>query len=279
MPTIYPAGSPSSHSPNSQGKLGPMSIGKMPGHWALASAGKRVLRPGGLELTNRMLHALRITSEDRVVEFAPGLGVTARIVLERAPSSYCGVEREPKIAEHLQQLFASSSVRFVCGEAQKSGFPDDCASVVYGEAMLSMQGPEQKDRIFAEARRLLGAGGRYGIHELCFPDDTSPSLRHEIQAELSKEIHVGVQILTRTEWAAIFARNGMTITWNAEAPMHLLEPWRVLGDEGFIGGLRIVVNMLTKPMVRHRILAIRRLFRRYEKHLGAIAIVGTVSEN
>ena len=28
---------------------------KMPGHWLLARLGKRVLRPGGLELTQRLL--------------------------------------------------------------------------------------------------------------------------------------------------------------------------------------------------------------------------------
>ena len=33
---------------------------KMPGHWVLARMGKRVLRPGGLELTRRMLESLDI---------------------------------------------------------------------------------------------------------------------------------------------------------------------------------------------------------------------------
>ena len=50
---------------------------KLQGHWVLARAGKRVLRPGGLELTRQMLSALAIGQRDRVVEFAPGLGVTA----------------------------------------------------------------------------------------------------------------------------------------------------------------------------------------------------------
>ena len=44
------------------------------GHWVLAKLGKRVLRPGGLELTRKMLSALSIGEEDDVVEFAPGLG-------------------------------------------------------------------------------------------------------------------------------------------------------------------------------------------------------------
>jgi hypothetical protein len=41
---------------------------------------------------------------------------------------------------------------------------------------------------------------------------------------------------------------------------------------------QIVLNMVTKPAFRHRILTIWRLFRKYEKHLGAISIIGTVQE-
>ena len=47
---------------------------KMPGHWLLARLGKRVLRPGGRELTRQMLNGLCIKASDDVVEFAPGLG-------------------------------------------------------------------------------------------------------------------------------------------------------------------------------------------------------------
>ena len=46
---------------------------KMPGHWLLAKMGKRVLRPGGLELTRRLLVDLDIHSDDDVVEFVNNL--------------------------------------------------------------------------------------------------------------------------------------------------------------------------------------------------------------
>ncbi len=129
--------------------------------------------------------------------------------------------------------------------------------------------------MFAEARRLLAAGGRYGIHELCFlPDDISDHVRHEIQAAMSKEIHVGVQPLSRSEWVRLFEQNGLKVTWRNEAQMHLLETRRVLRDEGFRGGLRIALNMATNPVLRRRILSMRRLFRKYGEHLGAISLVG-----
>lgn len=248
---------------------------KMQGHWVLARAGKRVLRPGGLELTRQMLNALAINPQDRVVEFAPGLGVTARMVLQKRPSAYWGVEREPAAAEDLRRQLAGIDAHIVLGQAEESGLPSACASVVYGEAILSMQSQEQKRRIFAEARRLLAAGGRYGIHELCFlPDDISDHVRHEIQTAMSKEIHVGVQPLSRSEWVRLFEQNGLKVTWSGETPMHLLEPRRMLRDEGFRGGLRVAFNMATNPVLRQRILAMRRLFRKYGEHLGAVSLVG-----
>jgi SAM-dependent methyltransferase len=247
---------------------------KMQGHWVLARAGKRVLRPGGLELTRRMLDALRIGPEDRVVEFAPGLGVTARMVLERHPRSYCGVERERAAAEYLRRL-ETAGAKIVQAEAEQSGLPDSCATAVLGEAMLSMQTPEQKRRIFDEARRILAPGGRYGIHELCLmPDNISGSMRREIEAEMAKEIHVGVQPLSRSEWISLFAQNGLRAIWSGEAPMHLLEPRRVLQDEGLHGCLRLACRIAANRTLRRRIFAMRRLFRRYREHIGAVAIVG-----
>ena len=71
---------------------------KMPGHWLLARLGKRVLRPGGIGLTRWLIGALAISDQDDVVELAPGLGVTAQLVLKRQPHSYTGVERDPAAA-------------------------------------------------------------------------------------------------------------------------------------------------------------------------------------
>lgn len=250
---------------------------KMQGHWVLARAGKRVLRPGGLRLTRGMLAALEIGSEDRVVEFAPGLGVTARMVLRKRPAAYSGVEREQAAADYLQRSLADSCARVVRARVEASGLAAACATVVYGEAMLSMQSPEQKARIFGEARRLLTPGGRYGIHELCFTPDTSNDACREIQSEFSKEIHVGVQPLSRGDWVKLFEQNGMKVIWSATAPMRLLEPGPLLRDEGFWGALRIAFNVARDPLLRRRIGAMRRLFRRYQAHLCAITIVGRLA--
>ena len=58
------------------------------------------------------------------------------------------------------------------------------------------------------------------------------------------------------------------------APMRLLEPGRFLRDEGLIGTVRFLRNVASDGEARRRVLAMRRVFRRYREHLTAIALVG-----
>jgi hypothetical protein len=84
-----------------------------------------------------------------------------------------------------------------------------------GEAMLTMQGRNQKVAIIAEAARLLRPGGRYGIHELCLvPDELSREKRDLIEHDLSTTIRVGARPLTIPEWHAL-----LTETWLQHNPL------------------------------------------------------------
>ena len=248
---------------------------KMPGHWLLARMGKRVLRPGGVKLTRRLLADLAISPDDDVVEFAPGLGVTARLTLACRPHSYTAIERDQDAAATVKRYLSALRRQCVLGTAEQTGLADASADVVYGEAMLSMQPETTKERIVAEAARLLRPGGRYGIHELCLvPDDVDESIRAAIRRELSDEIHVGVRPLTVGEWRELLAEAGLTVVAEHIAPMHLLEPARLVNDEGLLRALWFVWNVATHAAARRRVLAMHRVFRKYGRHLAAIALVG-----
>lgn len=252
---------------------------RQPGHWLLASLGKRVLRPGGLELTRSMLAALDVRAGDDVVEFAPGLGVTTRMTLAAAPRSYTAIEKDQLAARNLNRWLKGGNRRCVEGSAENTGLSSESATVLYGEAMLSMQTPEQKARIAAEAYRILRPNGRYGIHELCLtPDDIDPETRHTIQRELSLAIHVGVQPFTGVEWRDLLERQGFRVYVERRAPMHLLEPKRVVQDEGWLGAMRIAFNIARKRAAKERVIRMRSLFRRYENHLAAISLVAVKAQ-
>lgn len=250
------------------------AVEKLPGHWLLAKLGKRVLRPGGLELTRQLITDLAIGSADSVVEFAPGLGVTARMTLGRMPKSYTAIERDQVAAAEVSRYLSGPNQRCVVGTAEATGLADACASVVYGEAMLSMQMGSARSRIVAEAARLLGAGGRYGIHELCLvPDDIDPQIGEAIARELSGDIHAGVRPLTAQQWRELLTLAGFEVVCERRAPMHLLEPARLIRDEGLLPALRFAWNVARQGAARRRVLGMRRIFRKYRDHLSAISLV------
>jgi SAM-dependent methyltransferase len=250
---------------------------KMPGHWLLAKMGKRVLRPGGVELTRQMLAALAIDDADAVVEFAPGLGFTAQLALAKRPQSYTAIERDSAAAAKVASYLVGPQQKCILGSAEETGLPDASASVVYGEAMLSMQPLSTKVRIVAEAARLLRLGGRYGIHELCLTNEEDSNLKNEVARDLSDEIHAGVKPLTVSQWRGLLENAGFTIMAERLAPMHLLEPARVIADEGVCRALRFAWNVARTPEARHRVLAMRSAFRKHREHLAAIMLVAAKS--
>lgn len=254
-----------------------LSVDKMPAHWLMARLGKRVLRPGGLETTRWLIEHARITSDDALVELAPGMGLTAERLLEQHPASYVAVERDLDAAALVRRVLASSghpNARLVQGDAAAMPLEDASASLIFGEAMLSMQTLPKKKRILAEARRVLRAGGRYAIHELAVvPEDIDEARLAAIARDLSDSIHVGVRIGTLAEWRSWFEEAGFTVESTYRAPMRLLELDRLVADEGVLGTARFIVNAVRTPGAVKRLRSVRASFRKHMAHLGAIALV------
>ncbi len=242
------------------------------GHWLLARLGKRVLRPGGKELTNRLLAHAGLADAD-VVELAPGLGCTAAQIVEADPRSYVGVDEDPDAARIVGRVVAGHG-SIVTADAASTGLDAASADVVIGEAMLTMQSDRGKRAIVAEAARLLRPGGRYVIHELGLtPDEIDDEVATEIRKELARSIKVNARPLTAAEWRTLLEDAGLEVTWVGTAPMALLKMRRNIVDEGVRGTARIVRNVLRDGDARKRVLAMRSVFRRHRKSLTGIALV------
>lgn len=249
-------------------------LARAPGHWVLARMGKRVLRPGGLDLTRRMLGALDIGVEQHVVEFAPGLGGTAALALARNPRSYTGIDRDRSVVDRLQATMGGPGRRFQEGQAARTGLPEATADRVYGEAMLTMHADHRKQEIIREAYRILRPGGLYGIHELGLQPDSLPAAhKAAVQRDLATAIRVNARPLTAQEWQGLLEAEGFKVLWVEQSPMRLLEPGRIIADESLVGALRITWNILRNPVARQRVQDMRRVFQRHRAHMNAIAIV------
>jgi ABC-type nitrate/sulfonate/bicarbonate transport system ATPase subunit/SAM-dependent methyltransferase len=251
-----------------------LDVSKMPGHWVFAKMGKKVLRPGGLELTRKMLKELDIRATDDVVEFAPGLGITAKMTIEKNPASFIAIEKDEAAAKRVQRLLTGERQTCHLGMAEKTGLPAESATVVYGEAMLTMLTYEKKREVISEAARILKPGGRYGIHELCItPDDIDDSLQKIIRSELSSAMHVNANPLTAKLWQQMLKDEGFDVQRVILQPFLLLEPKRLLQDEGLIGAARFAFNLLTHGESRQRILKMKNVFKKYSANLSGIAII------
>lgn len=247
------------------------------GHWLLARVGKKVLRPGGAELTRTMLADAGIADAD-VVELAPGLGVTASEIVALGPHSYTGVDQDPDAARRVGAVVGGAG-RCVTAEAARTGLDDDCADAVVGEAMLTMQTERGKTAIITEAARILRPGGRYAIHELALrPDDIDPGIATEIRKGLARAIKVNARPLTVAEWTALLESAGLRVEKVHTAPMALLKVGRNVQDEGLAGVVRMGVNLVRDPAARKRVMAMRQTFNRYQDSLTAVAIVASLPE-
>jgi hypothetical protein len=247
---------------------------KMPGHWVLARLGKRVLRPGGMELTRRMLSFLAIQPSDEVIEFAPGMGTTARLTLALTPSSYTAVERDEAAAKIVASYLTGARQKCVVGSASETGLPRESATVVYGEAMLTMQTEVVKRAIVREAHRVLKNGGRYGIHEMCLTHESlDEDERGEVERALTGVVRHGVRPLTVSEWRRLLESEGFEVKATETTSMSLLEPGRLIKDEGVVGAIRFALNVARDTEARRRVFEMRRTFRRNRKLLAAVALL------
>jgi SAM-dependent methyltransferase len=227
-----------------------------------------------MELTQKMLELLDVQPYDQVVEFAPGVGTTAQLTLSRAPAQYTAIERDEAAVRLVSGYLKGPNQQCVIGRAENTGLPDASATVVLGEAMLTMQTASHKEQIITEAARILKPGGRYGIHEVCLkPDDLDDATKNEIEKALSEVSRVGTRPLTQSEWRALLEGARFHIRDTVIAPFHLLEPPRVLRDEGPLGTLRLLGNVLRDGAARQRVIAMRSAIRRYQDRLAAIAFV------
>ncbi|MGX1809333.1 class I SAM-dependent methyltransferase [Nocardia sp. NPDC055321] len=244
----------------------------IPGHWLLARLGKRILRPGGKAMTERMLDAAALRGAE-VVELAPGLGKTAALILEHGPASYRGVEADPNAAA-LTTAAIGGRGEITAGDAAATGLPAESADAVVGEAMLTMQTDPHKAEIVAEAFRVLRPGGRYAIHELALrPDDLPDEIKTDIRKAMSRSIKVNARPLTASEWTSTLTAAGFVIDTIDFAPMALLRPRRVIADEGLLGTARIIRNVLRDRPARERVLAMRATFEAHRDSLIAISII------
>jgi SAM-dependent methyltransferase len=259
---------------------GDVRVGQVAGFELLAHLGKRVLRPGGVELTRTLLDELDIAPTDDVVEVAAGRGRTARLVLDCDPASYVAIDRDLAAERVLAPMLQWPEQQFRRASASHTGLADSCCDVAIGEAILTMQPAAVKDQMVKELARLVRPGGRLGLHEVAFRlDDLDHTMEQDeieeirIRSELTAHFKVAFNALELGEWQALLDDHGFDVGTVREAPLRLLEPDRLLADEGLLGSARFAANLMRDKAARRRVEDMRIAMQRNAHHLVAIALV------
>ncbi|HRQ00518.1 MAG TPA: hypothetical protein PK781_08670 [Terrimesophilobacter sp.] len=250
-------------------------LARMPAHWMLGRLGKKVMRPGGLTPSLHLLDDLQIGPEDDVVDLWPGLGITTERTLEVGPRSYTAIERGRAEAARVERLLTGPSQRVLTVPAHRTGLDDGSASVVYGEAILTLEPAKRKVETVAEVARLLRPGGRFGIHELLLtPNSLSEAAKNEIETTLTKVLHVLARPLTADEWRRLLENGGFEVGFEETGDLLLLDIPTFLSDEGILGSTAFLGRCLAHPSVLPRIATMWKTFHRYRDNLGAIVMSG-----
>ncbi len=175
--------------------------------WPLARrAIAGLAQPGGRVMLERAFNAIDLNDGDRVVELAPGLGVTTEAILARDPRTWTGVEPDPLAAARLAKEVGGSGRDVVEAPVDATGLADESATAVVADALLCTLSASGRAAVLAEAARLLHAGGRVAIHEFT----TAPGLRPDAEAREALA-SIGIEPLTEQEWRETVEAAGLVV--------------------------------------------------------------------
>ncbi len=242
-----------------------------PSHVVLAAAGKTVLRPGGRAATEQLFQWANFKPGETVLELATGLGNSAIALAKCYDVQVVGIEKDAERVAIAQAKARSAGlehqVQFVQGNIFQLETIAASFDYVLAEAILTMQSPAGKAKILTGVYDRLKVGGKFLSHELLARDHLEA-----LHQDLVQATRVNATPLTERDWISTFNQAGLAITQQQTGAMRLLDPVQVLKDEGVIHTARIVWNVFTQPVIRDRILIMKRVFTQHQQDLGYIAL-------
>lgn len=243
-----------------------------PGHQVLAAAGKKILRPGGKSATEQLFKWANFQPDETVLELASSFGYSAIALAQRFGVKVVGVEKNPasvaRARANIQAAGLTGQITIIEGDIFHLEAISGQFDYVFAEAILSMQSAPGKANILNGIQNKLKPGGKFLSHEML-----ANNRETEIHEELAKVIRSNTSPLSQANWIASFANAGLEVKQHQTGSMALLNLQRMIQDEGLFSTAKILWNVVTNSQIRQRILAMHRIFEKYQQDLGYIVLV------
>jgi SAM-dependent methyltransferase len=227
------------------------------------------LHPGGLELTEGLAELCEVRSGSDVLELACGTGESACFLAERRGARVVGLDASPRMIRRAEEKARARGlgVAFRQADAHHLPFPDAAFDVAICECTLCIF---DKEQVLREMVRVVRPGGRVGMHDLCWREDTPEDLKRTL-AEIE-----GERPETLEGWQRLFARAGLANV-RAVDKSPLIHRWMKESRKqlGLIGQLRLGWKVIRRWGIRglRRILRSERVLS--SKQVGYGIVVGT----
>jgi len=141
---------------------------------SLSKATGEILRPGGMDLTDRMLALCELSAGDIVLDVACGTGSTVRYLMEAYPIRAVGIDR----SELLLQTGVQNHPYLPLACAWGRSLPVASGQMAAVLAECSLSAMSNMEDVLAEFQRVLRSGGRLALSDVYARNpDGIPSLR------------------------------------------------------------------------------------------------------
>ncbi len=229
-------------------------------------AGIKVLHPGGMDSTQKLLEAAQINSESNILDLACGAGTTSFFIANRYDANITGIDIDEILIEQANEKLESrqnKKMKFTVADALTLPYPEATFDLVIAQAFLILI-DEQKQAL-NEIYRVLKPGGIFASLELSWnkiPD------KNGFDELVEKTCNTFIpRMKTFDDWIGFFENSGFREI-NAlryKMPSGMIQ---MLKAEGIKNFLHFMFRMISRSLVRKRMMDVQTAFKKYDEFVG-----------